>query len=820
MMMGSYFKSAVRAVIRDRFHAAINIVGLSVALAAALLIGVYVRHELSYESFIPDADSVYRVEADYTLPGQTMDRWSLSPHPVPELLEADYGDQLTATFLAERDLVLTVDGEPFRRIVTVADANFFDVIGLPVARGDTAAFREPNSLILSRSAAIQMFGTDDVVGRTVGVDGPQDVPDQRVVAVLADLPSNTRFRFDILGTTESGRPFAFPPEMSANWGNVVQETYVRLHDGVRPDAIAGQMPAFVARHMPESFSFTVGLNLRPLRRLHLADSPDAKLSNRNAVALAALTATGAFLIFIACFSYINLATARSLLRIKEVGLRKIMGGRTRHLAFQFLAESVVITTLSFVIGAVLAALLAPVFAGLVDRDLRLADMAEPGYLALAAGLIVLVSMGAGAYPALVLASRRPIVLFRGKRGAVGGGGLLRTGIVSLQFGMTTALMITAVVVFAQISYLRNIDLGFDETNLLIVRYPPVPVDLTSTEESRQQVFRERLEQSPSIEAVAGGGSTPVPAYELYTPMSRPGDPPGADQAVLSISVSRRFFEVYDVPPLAGRAFSEDPTRDVLRNPTPDQPNGEGPLVVTQSFLSMFDLGAPEAALGEHIVVNTRGGAQMDFTIIGIVPDMHFRLGRQEKMPMAFIPAQSPDLGEVTARVRPGAADGALADARRIWAELFPEEQMNYEFLDDRIAAANADDQRQSSLFAFFAVLALFVACLGLFALSSFVVARRTYEVAVRKTLGASTANVSRLLMWDFAKPVLLANVIAWPIAWLLAHAWLGRFPERIDLSPGFFLGVSAVALVVAMLTIFARTLRSAGVHPASVLKYE
>lgn len=812
MMIGSYLKTAVRAVVRDRFHAAINVIGLSVALAAALLIGVYVRHELSYENFITEPERVYRVEADYTLPGQTMDRWALSPYPVPELLEADYGERLTATRLSQRNVVLTADGERFRRTVHIADENFFDVIDLAVAAGDAAgAMREPGSIILSREAAVQLFGTEEAIGRTLNVNGSADLT---VAAILEDAPSNTQFQIEILASI-ANQAFAYPPAMSTNWGNVVQETYFRLHDG-DADAIAAQMPAFVARHKPDNFNFTVDLNLRPLRQLHLAASPDGKISSRNGVALAALAATGAFLIFIACFSYMNLATARSLLRIKEVGLRKILGGRSHHLAFQFLAESVVITAIAFVIGAIFAALLMRPFAALVDRDLRILDMADPAFIGVAIGLIAIVSLGAGAYPALVLASRKPIALFQGKRGAGSGGGLLRTGIVSIQFGMTAALMIAAVVVFAQINYLRNIDLGFEERGLLMI---PIFADLG--QEGRGDLFRERLAQSAYIESVSGGGTTPTPAYELYIPLSKPGDAPGTEQSVLNVTVGDHFFDVYRVAPIAGRVFSDDPTQDVFRPPTPDQPDGQAPLVLSASAVPFLGLGEPEEAIGKELIFNNAQGRIL-FSVIGVVPDIHFRLGRQEMMPMVFLPRPpgTAGIGEITARVRAGASQAAIEDAQRIWGEIFPEEAMTFQFLEDRIQAANADDERQSGLFAFFAVLALFVACLGLFALSSFVVARRTYEVAVRKTIGASTGSVTRLLMWDFAKPVLLANVIAWPIAWLITRAWLERFPERIELSPAFFLGVSAAALLVAMLTIFARTLRSARVRPAVILRSE
>jgi putative ABC transport system permease protein len=813
-MIGSYFKTAVRSIARDKFHATINVIGLSVALAAALLIGVYVRHELSYENFITEPDRVYRVEADYTLPGQTMDRWAVSPYPLPELFETDYGERVTATRLTQRGVVLTADGERFRRTVHIGDENFFDVIDLPVAAGDArAALREPGSIILSRQTAVQLFGTEDAIGRTLQIN---DTTDLTVAAILEDAPSNTQFEIEMLGSIAS-MPFAYPPAMSTNWGNVVQETFIRLHDGAQADAIAADMPAFVARHKSTNFNFTVDLNLRPLRQLHLAASPDGKVSSRNSVALAALAATGAFLIFIACFSYMNLATARSLLRIKEVGLRKILGGRSHHLAFQFLAESAVITALAFVIGAIFAALLMRPFARLVDRELRIVDMADPVFVGAVLGLIAIVSLGAGAYPALVLASRKPISLFQGKRGAGSGGGLLRTGIVSIQFGMTAALMIAAVVVFAQINYLRNIDLGFEERELLMIQIFP---DLG--QEGRGDVFRERLGQSPYIASVSGGGTTPRPAYELYMPLAKPGVAPGAEQSVLNVTVGDHFFDVYGVAPVVGRVFSDDPTQDVFRQPTPDQPDGQGPLVISASAVPFLGLGEPRDAVGQELVANLSGGNRILFTVIGVVPDIHFRLGRQEMMPMVFLPRPpgTAGLGEITARVRPGASQAAIEDAQRIWGEMFPEETMTYEFLEDRIAAANADDERQSGLFAFFAVLALFVACLGLFALSSFVVARRTYEVAVRKTIGASTGSVTRLLMWDFAKPVLLANLIAWPIAWLIARAWLARFPERIELSPAFFVGVSAAALAVAMLTIFSRALRASRAHPATVLRSE
>ena len=813
-MFRSYVVSAFRALQADPWHATINIAGLAVALTAGLLVALYVRHEFSYEDFITNADRVFRVEASVTPADRPAIDFVMSPYPLAEALRTDLGEQTVVTRLSERDAVLETSRGKIRRQIAVGDERMFDVLDYPVVAGDAAAaMAQPGALLLSVSAARELFGgeidSQAVLGRSLRVDGA----DMHVAAILADPLANTDHPLDIVGSVATTALDAPSWQVDA-WGFTAFETFIRLNGATQAEAIAEQLPGVVARHKPSRFTFEMALRLRPLREMHLVESATPLVRNQNVIALAALAATGAFLIFIACFSYINLATARSLLRLKEVGLRKIMGGRSSQLALQFLAESALITLIAFALAIVASAAALPAFGNVVGRTFSLTDLARPDFLTSAVGLLAFVTLAAGGYPALVLARRKPVDLVRAKRSS--GGKLLRTGIVSLQFGLTSALMIAAAIAFAQLNHLRSLDLGFDKEGLLII-----PMAADQTADGRDQVLRDRLAESPSFTGAAWSSGAPGSSYGDNIPVARPGDAPGAPRSLFDLPVSEQFFDVYGMELLAGRAFSEDLGVDHLAFPSSDQPAVRSNLILSESALPRLGFRSAQDAVGEELIAELPNG-RIDYTVIGVVSDMLFRLGRAEREPTMFLFASDDAgfTGEITARVRSGAEESAIAEARAIWSELFPDEVLNYEFLDDRVARINAADHRQSQLFIFFAMLALFVSCLGLFALASFVAARRAFEVAVRKVLGASSIGVTRLLMWDFAKPVLLANIVAWPLAYVMVRPWLARFPYRIELSPIYFLAVSAAALAVAMATVFARSWKTARTRPAVVLRTE
>jgi putative ABC transport system permease protein len=817
-MLAHYLAVAVRALQRDPGHVAVNVAGLAVALAASLLIALYVKHELSFESFISEPGRVYRVEAEMRAPGQAPHLSEGTPFAVSGLLAADFEDQLVATRLTSVEGVLEAAGSRRRLTVNVVDPNFFDVLDFPVAEGDiAAAMREPGAVALSERMATRLFGASPAIGETVRFDEQHDL---RVAAILEDPPKNSRFELDVLASLAT--PALAPaPDLESNWTNWGQETFVRLRGATTADTLAAQLPGLVARHRPEPEDGSeIRLSLRPLRAIHLFEEPDGTISDRNAVAVLALSSTAAFLVFIACFSYVNLATARSLQRASEIGLRKILGGRATHLAAQFLAESFAITLLAFGLAIALAAGGLPAFARLVGRPLGIEDAMTPGFAAVAAALLVAASLAAGAYPALVLASRKPMELFYKRPGSAAATGVLRTGIVALQFGLTTAVMIAAIVAYAQLRHLRSIDLGFDARGLLVIALSP-----ENMQDGADLVFRDALARSPSIENATARSFSPSATYGLFAEAMQ-WDGRAASEPILgAFAGDTRFFDVYGLSPIAGRVFADDRGDDPIRLPSAEQPVVQSSMVLSEAAARAYGFSSPEAAIDKVLTWPVFGGS-VEFTVVGVTPDAHLRLARQPMLPTAYA-LNDPNAAfqffpfpEVAARVQDGAAQAALDDAARIWSEHFPDTPFSYEFLDDRIAAANAEDDQLSKLLAVFAGLSLAVACLGLFALASFVAAQRTHEIAVRKVLGASVARVSRLLMWDFAKPVLLANVVAWPLAYAATRAWLDRFAYRIDLSPTLFLAVSALALALALITVFARTLRAASVAPALVLKSE
>jgi putative ABC transport system permease protein len=807
-MIGSYANSAIRALKRDKFHAALNIVGLAVSLAAALLIGLYIQHELSYETFFTQPEKVYRSETIYLPPGQAPIVLTYSPYQMTRALNADYASQLTATHLNGKSAIITIGDKHLRQDVATGDEHFFDVLDFPAAFGDAAAaIKQPGYVILTKSEALQLFGVENAVGRDLRIDDTNF----EVGAVLKDLPTNTDFDFSVL-VNEDAKGFEIPSWRSDNWNSVTGMTYFRVKHSADASAIAADMRDFVKRRIAKQDGY-IQFPIRPLRDSHLTAGRGFFPSNRNEIALGALTGTALLLILIAGFNYVNLATARAMLRRPEVGLRKILGGTTRQLVTQFMGETLVTTIIAFLCAMVLAAVALPIFSTVIGRHLSLASALTPAYLAFGAALFFFVSFAAGAYPALYLASSRPTDLIRKKKGGSGGRSLFRSIMVAVQFSLTVGLIVVAAVVFAQVNHLSNLDLGFRKDGMLVVStYTSVGLD------KRVATFRDELARSPYFTDATASSGTPDPSFEWNEQLiTKPGDASTSKNANV-LYVDEHFFDVYGVRPIAGRGFSADIGSDIAPNIQGGEASRRSAIVLSEAAVSYYGFSSPREALGK-IIYSANSPERQELEIVGVVPDIQMRLGRQASKPLVY--HYFPQLlSQVSARVQGGNVQAAVREAQQLWLRAFPGVPMDYTFIEDRVTDANADDARQSELFSFFTGLAIVVACLGLFGLASFVAARRTQEIAIRKVLGASTANVIRMLLWDFAKPVLLANVIAWPIAWVLMRNWLNGFPYRVELSPAFFIGASAAALLIALVTVFARTAKIARVRPAVALKYE
>lgn len=808
-MFTSYLTSAVRALLRDGFHAALNIAGLAVSLAAALLIMLHVRHELSYESFFTDPGRVHRVEVTYQNKGQPAIPLAQSAAPATAALRAEFPGMLTATSLDSAEMVVTAGERVLRTPVTFTDEYLLDVLDFPVAAGDAdAALTQPGNAVVSKSMALRLFGTEEAIGRTLRIGRDAEF---RVAAILRDLPGNTHFRdLDVLVSRES--PVWPGARFSTSWGIPLGFTFIRLKDGVRPGEVGGQLDGMVNRRVPDSLKAmgTPALSLRALPDIHLTAGEGSTISDHNRTMLYALSGTAVLLILIACFNYINLATARAQLRIREVGMRKILGGTARQLVAQFLGETVMTTLLAFLLALALTAATLPVFANLVNRGLSLSSLANFADVGWISGLLLFVSLVAGAYPAFYLASLRPTVLFR-NRSTSAGGSLLRQAMVGIQFSFTIALIIAAGVVYSQVSYLRNFDPGFDKEGLLIIQNMPIRADA-----GRGQAYLDAVMGSPHVSGVAAALAAPGPDYEGNMFFRRAGSASNPLLALQDLQVGYGYFDLLGLAPLAGRVFS--PEFDDVADLYARTPSSAASIVISESAVPYYGFDSPRQAVGSVLQGEWMGG-QIDYTIIGVVPDIHLRLAQAPNKPADYLLVPD-NLRTGMVRVVPGGYQAALNHARETWNHMFPGEPFEYEFLEDVIARANADDARQSGLFAFFTGLAILVACLGLFGLASFVAARRTQEIAIRKVLGASTAGVTGMLLWEFAKPVLAANIVAWPIAWLLMRQWLNGFAYRVELSPVFFLGASAVALLVTVLTIAARTLSVARTRPAMALKHE
>lgn len=882
-MIGNDLNSAFHALKRDRFHAILNIAGLTVALAVTFLFALFIKYEFSYENFFTDSDRVFRIDWAYqqTNGQQYTNR---APAVLAELSGDDLPDQTTITFLTfslASDRAIEAGGTVVNEQAYIVDEKFFEVLDYPLAFGSYNDFAAtPGRAALTESLAELVFGQRNVVGQNLQIHGATF----QVAAILEDIPENS----SLIGSgypkvliSSAPSPRALQSESSrSGWRGAAGWVFVRLGESAEKEVIETQLESFWESYIPigrgrDSIEW-LSMTLRPLNRVHL--NPN---ENRNLQAVYMLGGMAFILILVAGFNYINLSTAQALLRTKEVGIRKVLGARKPQLIRQFLGSTLLTTALAFVLALGLAALLLPLFSVLVNRSLTLTELVSPSYLLIVGILSILVAFFSGAYPAFFLASARASELFDNQKSSAGRHTWLRSILVGVQFSVALGLTIAALVTFFQTTYLRSLDLGFNKERILVINGLP-----TGEQSGLREVYNRRLLDSPFVEQVASSNLAPTAsgaasrantslAFNQMLPLAIRGS-----VWMTRLDVDETFFDLYGIRPVAGRTFSASMGDTMISQPSnASSPSGDseysamlarwrsagrfvhsgGRIILSESAAAAFGFSSPTEAIGQVLrgrsvaslegrLLSTEEYASMlgdanhlmttsilEYEVIGVVPDVLLDLGVRnsdiflnpqtrdpEGRTVYFYRSQEgrDELRVTSARLAPNGAADAVAHAEQIWREMFPDKQFSYEFIEDRIEAASADEQRMSQIFTSLTVLAIGITCLGLFGLVSFVATRRTREIAIRKVLGAKVSDVTHLLLWEFAKPILIASLVAWPVSWVFMRNWLDGFEYRIDLSPWFFISATALALAVAFLTVIGRTWKAAQTHPAQALKYE
>ena len=823
-MFVNYLVTALRNLARHRLSAIINIGGLAVGLACVILIALFIRDELSFDKWVPDSANLYRVEELFNLPGRPPLPAAVSDFPLAPLLKDNLPQVTAIAHFWPRPRTITTAGRSFSQDIVEVDPDFFRVIRFPLLSGDPATvLSRPDAVVVSRALALKLFGTANAVGRTLAankVDCPYGTSiscdngavQLRVAGVMEDLPHNTQLKADaVISYTSTADTLG--EEGRKHYYSVNGWSYVRLAPGADPATVLARVPQLLDRHvnvledlgMKLQASKTIEVQFKPFTQVHL--SSDGMLGNMvppgSRTLLYGLGAIGFLILLVGCFNFTNLATARALSRAREIALRKCAGARRSQIIVQFLGESVLTALLALVLALALVEMLLPGFDRFLDRPLTFHYLADWQLLALIAAIAAAAGLVGGAYPALVLSRFLPAPVLRANSAGHAGSSRLRATLVVLQFAVAIGLAVAALVVSAQIDFMRNQALGFRRDNILLV-----DTNRRMSDTARKS-FIEEMRRIPGVQDVALSSDHPFSGSVLVAQMKLPGHDEyiTLDRQVITPD----FFRLYGVKLLAGRMLSRDRSTD-KGNWSPFDNDGRN-ILVNRAAAARLGF-TVESAVGKMVLLGPS-----HVTIAGVVDDMRIDGARSAARPIIYIVAEevSP---LVSLRLAGGQIPQTVNAIDRTWRRFAPNVAIDRHFLDEDFDKLYSDDVRQGEMFSAFVAIAIVIACLGLFGLAAFTARRRTKEIGIRKVFGARTADLARMLLWQFSLPVLLANLIAWPLAWYYLDHWLQGFAYRISLSPLYFAAAGLAALLIAWATVFGHALRVARANPINALRYE
>ncbi|NIJ20749.1 putative ABC transport system permease protein [Sphingomonas naasensis] len=819
-MWRNYLRIALTLLARNRVYAAINIGGLALGLAGCLLIFNYVRYESSYDSWLPDSGRIYQVQTKFNLPGQPARNVQMSPFIVYEKLPGGFAQVEAVTSLAPGKTVTERDGQPVFIDVGTVDANFFDVLGLPFAQGSAGtALPDTNSIVLTEREAIRHFGTADALGKQLSLGAGPGKRDYRVTGVLRNLPRNTSLKLSLLFRRDLA---AIPPEQRG-WGNFDQQHYVKLRRGADAAAINAGLPAWEKRNIPDAvidgkpatMSDAVDLKLVPLAGVHLGATQDGGLApGGDPRALATFAVVALLTLAMAVMNFVNLSTARATQRAREVALRKVLGASRGQLIVQFLGESLVMAAIAMLLALAVVELATPWISAAIGADIRIAYLGPAGMLLPAAALFLVTGLLGGLYPAFYLSRFRPAEVLRANKSSVEtpGNGRFRTALVMLQFAIAIGLIASTWVIFSQTRYVETVDPGYRRDGLIQI--------VNAWRFAKGGEYDAAHAAMLAIPGITGTTRTSLPLASDTRPVWLV-KPPGAEeyQSLSYYGVDAEYLQTAGIDLLAGRGFDDRIALD--RVPAGDDQaravRGVN-VVINRAAARKLGFRTPQAAIGQTVRA-MRGGPLVPSVIVGVVEDMRFRSAREAIEPAFY--AVDPDATEVVlvrfAGARPGEVMAAL---NKVWRKFEPEIPFEARFVDDIAHELYAADRARGMLFAGFSALAVLIGCLGLYSLAAFATERRTREIGIRKVLGAKVRDIVQLLVWQFSRPVVLANLIAWPVAWWAMREWLNGFDIRIALTPTPFALAGLLALAIAIATVAGQSLRVARTNPIHALRYE
>lgn len=809
-MIKNYFKIALRNLLRNKAFTAINILGLAIGIATCLLIMLSIQSELGFDSFHERADRIVRVVFRGSVQGGVMNEAHVMP-PVAEALMTDYPEVEQATRIRLMGYPkVTYNNESFRnKSSAFVDANFLEVFTFPFIHGDpTTALVEPHTIVISASTAQSLFQDENPLGKELWMDDGSDR--FTITGVMEDIPANSHFHFDLFASMAT-----FPEAKNPSWMVSEFYTYLLLTPDYDYKNLEAKLPEVAEKYMgPQlqdamGISFdqfrqagnNIGIYLQPLTSIHLHSDMMGELGPGGDIRyIYIFGAIAIFMILIASINFINLSTAGASKRAREVGVRKVLGSEQRQLVWQFLMEYMFLSVSALLIAMLLVKLVLPVFNDLVGKEIAIHYFSNlwtmPSLLAfgLSVGIV------AGIYPAFFLSSFKPISVlkgslfpsFHGKRSLS-----LRSGLVVFQFTVSVVLIIGTIVVYSQLEYIQNKNLGYDKEQVLIL---PNGWQLANNVETfRQQLFQDSRVENVSISGHLPSGQSYNNNFFLY-----PAEDVSKQIKTLRYDVDIEYIPTMGMELIAGRNFSDEFGSD------------QGSIILNETALMALDW--ENEALGKTLTTSDNDGNKTTYQVIGIVKDFHFRSLHERIFPLVMVKGNAN--GAIIAKINTADVGSLLEDVKLEWTALARDEPFDYSFLDERFYQTYQAERRMGYILSVFAGLIIFVACLGLFGLAMFTAKQRNKEIGIRKVLGADVSTIVVMLSRDFLKLVVFSALVASPIAWWLMSQWLESFAYRIDISIWTYLAAGAIVIVVAWLAVGYEAIKTALKNPVEALRSE
>lgn len=815
-MFENYLITALRNIARNKTYSAINIGGLAIGLAACILISLYVSDEINYDRWIPGVENLYAVETTFVTHGRAPKEYAGSPGLLSAAIVDKIPEVIASTRLFRNNGTFTYQDKMFRERIREVDQSFLELFDLPMISGSSEQVLSNNhSMIISEDIARKYFAEEDPVGKTLTMDGEREM---RITGVFRNLPENTHFELEMVALLDPER-YRDRPWVAESWNSASVITYVKLRDSASAERVENLLPSFIDENAviegsgPDTkISDVLKFNLMPVSKIHLyADKPFQMKSPGDIKAVYTFSVVALLILVIASINFINLATARSLNRAKEVSIRKVLGSSRRQLIFQFLGESVAVTLLGLAVALVLIEVSLGPFNSFIGKELSLNLLGDPLRALGILGLALLIGLIGGLYPAFFISRFSSRTILRSTPLSHAGGGKLRQFLVIFQFSISIALIIATAVVYGQDFYARNMDKGYEIGNKInVYAFDKRVTPIFST------IVRE-FKDHPGVIGLAMA-SDGLPQFGDYSvAVVVPGFNEGQPLNIERMVVGPNFHDLYDIDIIAGRGFDEGMRADFPHGPEDETLPLDRSIIVNETFMSVAGFDSPEDAVGT--IVKVTDDRPSNAKIVGVIKDLHSRSLRSIVTPSLYY-VEDLRGGVITMELDPERVTATMEGLEEIWKRHMPEVVFSSSFVDADFDALYRDEQQRGQMFTTFTMLAIIISCLGLYALASFEAERRFREIGLRKVLGADVLDIVRLLVWQFSKPVIIANLIAWPVAWFIMQNWLEGFHYRIELNPLIFLGAGLTALLISWMTVGGRAIKVANASPVKALRCE